>query len=69
MRILDICCCNGGASMGLYRACKSLGIEPYVCGADIKKPESYPFDFIQVDIRELKISFIQSFDFVWLSPP
>ncbi|MDU6305544.1 MAG: DUF6788 family protein [Clostridium sp.] len=69
MRILDICCCSGGASMGLYQACRKTGIEPYVCGADIRKPDSYPFEFIQSDIRELSLDFIRSFDFVWLSPP
>lgn len=69
MRILDICCCSGGASMGLYQACRKAGIEPHVCGADIRKPDSYPFEFIQSDMRELSLDFIRSFDFVWLSPP
>lgn len=69
MRILDVCCCSGGASVGLHRACENAGEDSYVCGVDIRRSESYPFDFMQGDIRELKLSFIRSFDFVWVSPP
>jgi len=69
MRILDLFCCSGGASMGLYDACRKVGIEPYVCGADIRKKGNYPFDHIQADVMSLSDDFIRSFDFVWASPP
>lgn len=46
MRILDLYCCAGGASVGYNRA----GFE--VVGVDIKDQPNYPFEFVQMSAIE-----------------
>lgn len=65
MRLLDLYCKGGGASMGYHRA----GFE--VVGVDIKKQKRYPFEFIQADVLEVlkDIEYLRSFDIIAASPP
>jgi DNA (cytosine-5)-methyltransferase 1 len=65
MKLLDLFCCAGGASMGYHRA----GFE--VTGVDIKDQPSYPFKFIKGDVIEIlkDKDFLNSFDVIHASPP
>lgn len=61
MRALDLFCCAGGASYGLYRA----GFE--VTGVDIQDQPNYRFeDFHQADALTFPL---KGYDFIWASPP
>lgn len=64
MKILDLFCCCGGASMGLHDNGKN-----QVFGVDIKQYHEYPFEFIHSDIFKLKDDFFNQFDLIWSSPP
>jgi DNA (cytosine-5)-methyltransferase 1 len=65
MKLLDLFCCAGGASMGYHRA----GFE--VTGVDIKDQPNYPFYFIKNDAIEIlkDKSFLSQFDAIHASPP
>jgi DNA (cytosine-5)-methyltransferase 1 len=65
MRLLDLYCKAGGASMGYSKA----GFE--VVGVDIKKQKRYPFEFIQADAIEVlnNTEFLKGFDVIHASPP
>jgi DNA (cytosine-5)-methyltransferase 1 len=68
MRVLDLFCGGGGASVGMMRAGAS------VTGVDINPQPEHPgfynmLDFRHADVFSLPLSFIRSFDFVWASPP
>lgn len=62
MKVLDLFCGAGGASMGYHLA----GHE--VVGVDIDPQPNYPFEFIQGDAREAMMA-IGGIDFIHASPP
>ena len=62
-RLLDLFCCQGGASMGYHRA----GFE--VTGVDINPQPRYPFQFHQADALEFAKEHGHKFDVITASPP
>lgn len=59
-RLLDLCCCGGGASRGYAAA----GFE--VVGVDIECHPSYPYEFHQADALTFPL---EGFDAIHASPP
>jgi DNA (cytosine-5)-methyltransferase 1 len=62
-KLLDLCCCAGGAGMGYWRA----GFE--VVGIDKDPQPNYPFEFHQADALEFLYESHHLFDAVHVSPP
>lgn len=62
MKVLDLYCAGGGASMGLHRAWPNAEIT----GVDINRQSNYPFKFIQADATEFPV---EGYEFIWASPP
>lgn len=72
MRVLDLFCGAGGASMGLHRAFP----DAEIVGVDIAKQPHYPFEFVQRDwLEALRVlpGMWERTDpqplFIWTSPP
>jgi DNA (cytosine-5)-methyltransferase 1 len=65
LKLLDLYCKAGGASVGYARA----GFE--VIGVDIKKQKRYPYQFIQANALDVLADkdFISQFDVIAASPP
>ena len=64
LRLIDVGCCAGAASMGYRR--KGFA----VTGVDIDPQPNYPFDFIQADLLDLDPQWIaDNFDAGHISPP
>lgn len=63
MRLLDLFCGAGGASMGYHRA----GFD--VTGVDIQPQPRYPFRFIQADALTYFAEHWQEYDIFHASPP
>lgn len=72
-RILDLCCGEGGASMGYYKAASKIAsasnINIEVVGVDSRPMKRYPFTFIQADALALDYDFLLDFNFIHASPP
>ena len=64
MKVIDLYCGGGGASMGMFEA----GADT-VLGVDIAAQPEYPFWFLQADIQNLTLEFLSAADFIWASPP
>ena len=65
LRALDLFCGGGGAALGLHWA----GFETTGVDTDRKCGWVYPGEFIQADVMDLPLSFVNDYDFVWASPP
>ena len=65
MRLLDLFCGAGGASMGYHRA----GFD--VTGIDLKHGKRYPFTYIRGNVMEYiqDENFLKRFDVIHASPP
>lgn len=63
MRVLDLFCGIGGASMGYHMA----GFE--VVGVDIANQPNYPFQLISKNALSLPIALLRTFDLIHASPP
>ncbi|NKR48777.1 SAM-dependent methyltransferase [Rhodococcus hoagii] len=63
MKLLDLFCCQGGASMGYHRA----GFD--VVGVDINPQPHYPFEFHQCDALAFLMEYGDEFDVIAGSPP
>lgn len=63
IKVLDLFCGAGGASMGYHLA----GFE--VTGVDVKHGKRYPFTYVRGDVMDLSIDYLQSFDLIHASPP
>jgi len=79
IRILDLFCGEGGASMGFFSAASKIRtrvkintgriINIEVVGVDKRPMKRYPFTFIQEDALSLDYEFLDTFDFIHASPP
>lgn len=63
MRLLDLFCGAGGASVGYHRA----GFD--VVGVDIAPQPNYPYEFHQSDVLDLTLGDLAGFDVIHASPP
>ena len=65
MKLLDLYCGVGGASMGYSHA----GFD--VTGVDLKHGKRYPFNYIRANVLEIlaDIEFLNGFDVIHASPP
>ncbi len=64
MKLLDLFCGAGGASMGYHQA----GID-HIVGVDSARKRRYPFTFIQADALDYLKEFGSHFDIIHASPP
>jgi len=73
IRILDLYCCAGGASMGYHRAAIKAGYEVHIIGIDKIFKKDYPFIFMKADVLELfesmPLKWWRQFDLIHASPP
>ena len=66
LKILDLCCGSGGASMGIHQAIP----DAEITGIDINPQPFYPFNFKQGSVPEdVPMEYARTFDFIWASVP
>lgn len=63
MRVLDLFCGAGGASVGYARS----GLE--IVGVDIKPQPNYPFAFMRRDVMTMTYDDLKGYDLIHASPP
>lgn len=63
MKILDLYCCQGGASTGFVKA----GFD--VTGVDLYPQPKYPYRFIQGDAIDYLLEHGKGYDYIHASPP
>lgn len=63
MKLLDLYCCQGGASTGFKKA----GFN--VTGVDLYPQPKYPYKFIQTDAVDYLLQHGHEYDFIHASPP
>ena len=69
IKILDLCCGEGGASMGYYKACEHHGLAVEITGIDNVSKKYYPFRFLLADAVEYAVENAHLYDFIHASPP
>lgn len=79
IKMLDLCCGEGGCSVGYYRAASKIKsrlemrtgskIRIEVTGIDKRYMKRYPFKFVQADALQLDYEYLEDFDFIHASPP
>lgn len=71
LRILDLFCGEGGASMGYYQAASKYlpDNQIQIIGVDNRRKVRYPFGFVHADVLTLDYEFLLGFDFIHASPP
>ena len=73
IKILDLYCCAGGASVGYDTAATKVGYQPHIIGVDKIYKKDYPFIFMQYDVLELikimPLKWWRQFDLIHASPP
>ncbi|KKL89933.1 hypothetical protein LCGC14_1909710 [marine sediment metagenome] len=69
LKVLDLFCGGGGASMGMHQALEEANIKHTIVGIDIREMPDYPFEFVQADIFKIGYINYNYFDFIWASPP
>lgn len=69
IKLLDLCCKAGGASMGYEQAAQDLGINIEITGVDLDPQPNYPHNFIQGEAMEYLLKHGHKYTHIHISPP
>lgn len=69
IKLLDLCCKAGGASMGYEQSAGDLGLSIEITGIDIEPQPNYPHNFIQGDALEYLKENGHKYTHIHISPP